>query len=81
VRWDDEGGDFLWIKCDALGLFSTGYTMEVAIERFSMKFACEYERNNELSSPNNKSGIRLSAESSEYLSRMNALVLTIINHK
>jgi hypothetical protein len=81
VYWDEEDGDFLWIECAELGLHSTGYTMEVAIERFSMKFACEYERNNELSSPSNKSGIRLSAELSEYLRRMNAIVLTIINYK
>jgi hypothetical protein len=43
VRWDDEGGDFLWVEYNPLDLFSTGYTIDVAIDRFSFKFADAYE--------------------------------------
>jgi hypothetical protein len=48
VYWDEEDGDFLWVECAYLGLHSTGYTLEVAINRFNEKFGVYYERNREL---------------------------------
>jgi predicted RNase H-like HicB family nuclease len=48
VYWDEEDGDFLWVECAYLGLHSTGYTLEVAIDRFNEKFGLYYERNREL---------------------------------
>jgi hypothetical protein len=43
VRWDDEGGDFLWVEYNPLDIFGTGDTVDEAIELFSFTFADAYE--------------------------------------
>jgi hypothetical protein len=75
VKWDDEGGDFLWVEYEPFDLYNTGRTIEEAIQRFNEWFAINYERNNELV----ESGVRLGERLEEIRCLMNQSVLTAIN--
>jgi hypothetical protein len=78
VRWDDEGGDFLWVEYNALDLFAVGDTVEEAVEEFNYRFASDYERFNYLAGLDNTEGIRLGARLERFRCLMNELVKSVI---
>jgi hypothetical protein len=78
VRWDDEGGDFLWVEYNALDLFAVGDTLEEAVEEFNYRFASDYERFNYLAGPDNTEGIRLGVRLERFRCLMNELVKSVV---
>jgi hypothetical protein len=78
VHWDAEGGDFLWVEYAPFEIYAAGPTLSEAVNWFVLKFACNYERYQELSDPGNSSGIRLSARLESIRVRMNACIKSVI---
>jgi hypothetical protein len=83
VRWDDEGGDFLWVEYNPLEIFGTGYTVDEAIDLFGMTFADMYKWTNRVHAHMNEPGaIRLGERFEWIRCRLNELVVSVmpVNH-
>jgi hypothetical protein len=84
VRWDDEGGDFLWVEHNPLDIFGTGYTVDEAIDLFGMTLADMYEWTNRVHAHMNDPGVIRLGERFEWIRcRLNELVVSVKpgNHK
>jgi hypothetical protein len=77
VTWDSEYSCY-WIRCPWLDLRTTGLTLEEAVECLSAEFDYVYERYNELSDPDQVSGLRLGVRLGLIGSRVVSLIKEIL---
>jgi hypothetical protein len=80
VKWDDDGGNYLWVEYPPFDLYNTGRTVEEAIQRFNEWFADTYEWLNDVHNDPQKHGAKgLGERLEEVRQGMNAMVTAVIN--
>jgi hypothetical protein len=80
VKWDDDGGNYLWVEYPPFDLYNTGRTVDEAVQRFNEWFADTYEWLNDVHNDPQKHGAKgLGSRLEEVRVAMNNMVTAVIN--